>query len=339
MSFKNLHPSNLTSSTNIAFCRALFSGGLLASKHVVFITVLCVVNALSSVVASTANALVLWAIKKTPSLHNPSSALLCVLASLYLTVGVLIQPLSIISFIGLLTNNYPVYCIAGTIEYPLGIVLGGSSFVTVAAFSFDRYLALALHMRYAEIVTISRVLKCILPTTAFFLILAILGFWFAAEDWFRNTVTAVCLFVIACYIFVIPFAYYRIFAILRRHKKQIHDQTVLATRAQGCPQINISKYRRSVSAILYLLWVIILSYFPCAITIMIVWRRYTDSTKFVLRCSWAMGLLNSSINPLVYCWRIKQIRRFVVLKLRGVLRAICLLDGTVDITQVQEVSK
>ena len=30
-------------------------------------------------------------------------------------------------------------------------------------------------------------------------------------------------------------------------------------------------------------------------------------------------LLNSSINPLVYCWRMTEIRRFVVMKLRSIL--------------------
>ena len=134
------YSSNLTSPTNIAhaFCSAIFPDALLPPKHVVSSTALCVVNALSSAGASTANALVLWAIKKTPSLHNPSSALLCVLASLDLTVGVFIQPLAFIGLIGLLTDSYPVYCIMGTVGYPVGLTLGGLSFVTIAAISVDR---------------------------------------------------------------------------------------------------------------------------------------------------------------------------------------------------------
>ena len=115
------HSSNLTSPTNIAFCSAIFPDGLLPPKHIVSSTLLCVVNALSSAGASTANALVLWAIKETPSLHNPSSALLCVLVSLDLTVGVFIQPLAVIGLIALLTDSYPVYCIKGTVGYPAGL--------------------------------------------------------------------------------------------------------------------------------------------------------------------------------------------------------------------------
>ena len=122
-------------------------------------------------------------------------------------------------------------------------------------------------------------------------------------------ITATC-------IFAIPFAYCRIFAILRRHKKQIYDQTAVATRMQGFSQTNLSKYRRSVSAILYLLCAITLSYLPCLISFVIAWRRYTKSSRLVLRFTVTVLLLNCSVNPLVYCWRIKEIRWFVALKLR-----------------------
>ena len=170
-----------------------------------------------------------------------------------LTVRVFIQPLAVISLIGLLTDNYPVYCIAGTAGYPLGLPLAALSFVSIAAISFDRYLVLALHLRYAENVTVRRVIICILPVSAFLLILIMMSFWFWTEDWFRITVACVCSFITASCIFVIPFASCRIFAILRRHKKQIHDRTVVATQTQGFSQINIFKYRRSVKTIVYLL--------------------------------------------------------------------------------------
>jgi len=328
------HSSNLTSPSNIAFCSAIFPDGVLPPKRVVSLIVLCVVNALSSAGASTANALVLWAIKKTPSLHNPSSALLCVLASLDLTVGVFIQPLAVMGLIGLLTDNYPVFCITGTIGYPVGLTLGGLSFVTIAAISVDRYLALALHLRYAQIVTVSCVITCVLPIIAFLFILTIMSFWFLTKDWFRITIACVCFLVTASCIFVIPFVYCRIFAILRRHKKQIHDQTAVATRKQGCSQTNLSKYRRSVSAILYVLLAIILSYLPCLISFVIAWRYYTESSRLVLRFTGTVLLLNSFINPLVYCWRKKEIRRFVALKLRRVFGVSDLMEHVIPVEEV-----
>lgn len=142
-------------------------------------------------------ALVLWAIKKIPSLHNPSSALLCVLASPDLTAGAFIQPFAVTCLIGLLTDNYPVYCIAGTAGYSLGLSLAALSFLTIAAISFERYLALALHLIYAEIVTVRRVLICILPVSAFLLIVVMLSYWFWTEDWFRITVACVCSIITA----------------------------------------------------------------------------------------------------------------------------------------------
>ena len=198
------HSSNLTSPNKIASCNVIFPDGVLPPKHVCSSAVLCVVNALSSTGASRANTLVLWAIKKTPSLHNPSSALLCALASLDLTVGMFIQPLAVIGLIGLLTDNYPLFCITGTIGYPVGLTLGGLSFVTIAAISVDRYLALTLHLRYPEIVTVSRVITCVLPIIAFLLILMIMSFWFLTEDWFRITIACVCFLVMHQLIPAVP---------------------------------------------------------------------------------------------------------------------------------------
>jgi len=50
-------------------------------------------------------------------------------------------------------------------------------------------------------------------------------------------------------------------------------------------------------------------------------------------------LLNSSINPLVYCWRIKEIRRFVISKLRSAFVVSGLQNEAVRIRQVKPVSK
>ena len=102
------------------------------------------------------------------------------------------------------------------------------------------------------------------------------------------------------------------------HLVKYHDQTAVATRKQGFSQTNLSKYRRSVSVILYVLLAMILSYLPCLISFVIAWRHFTDSSRLVLRFTGTVLLLNSFINPLVYCWRIKAIRRFMALKLRRV---------------------
>lgn len=131
-------------------------------------------------------------------------------------------------------------------------------------------------------------------------LVAVLGFpvsiyfWFSKEDWFRKT--TICVGLILAVVITIPFSYCRIFIILRRHKKQIQNQNNLATRIQGISHINISKYRKSVLTILYVLVAIVLSYLPGGIAFMIELYFKTELSKFVFNITGTLVLFNSSIN-------------------------------------------
>ncbi len=268
--------------------------------------VICVVNILSSFTAATANFLVLWAIKKTPSLHTPSSVLLFSLALSDFATGVFVQPLFVVHSISSLTANFSVYCISGAIVYPVGVCLAFLSLLAITAISFDRYLALALHLRYAAIVTVSRVIKLILLAIIVLSPVSIYS-WFSQENWFQ--MAAICFSVVlaAVAIIAIPFSYCQIFKILRRHQKQIRNQNSVASRMHGILQVDVSKYKRSVFTILYVLGAILLSYLPCGISFVINLFLKTEVSEFTLSVGGMMVMLNSSINPLVYCWRIKEI--------------------------------
>ncbi len=102
--------------------------------------------------------------------------------------------------------------------------------------------------------------------------------------------------------------------------------------------MDISRYRKSVLTILYVLGAILLCYVPSGISHMIALFFETEVSEFLLHVGGTMVLLNSSINPLVYCWRIKEIRRFVISKLRQVFGASGLSNRAVRDNQVRPVS-
>ncbi|XP_078354481.1 adenosine receptor A3-like [Oculina patagonica] len=326
---------NLTTHVSARSCSVEFPG-YFPPKSVALTIVICVVNILSSFSAATANFLVMWAIKKTPSLHTPSSVLLFSLALSDFATGVFVQPLFVVHSISSLTANFSVYCISGAIVYPVGVCLAFVSLSAITAISFDRYLALALHLRYAAIVTVSRVIKLVLLAIIFLSPVSIYA-WFSQENWFQ--MAALCLFVIlgAVAIITIPFSYYRIFKILRRHQKQIRNQNSVASRMQGILQVDVSKYKRSVFTILYVLGAILLSYLPGGISFVINLFLKTEVSEFTLSVGGMMVMLNSSINPLVYCWRIKEIRRFVISKLRQSVGVSGLPNREVRVNQVRPV--
>ena len=307
--------------------------GYFPPKSVTLILVRCVVNILSSFTAATANFLVLWAIKRTPSLHTPSSVLLFYLAMSDFATGIFVQPLSTVHHIASLTKQFSLYCISGAIMYPVGVSLASVSFLAITAISIDRYLALALHLRYAAIVTVSRVIKFMLITLVLLFPPSIYC-WFSRDDWFGMTILVVGLSISIFCIIAIPFSYCRIFIILRRHQKQIRDQNDVAARMHGVSHMDISYYRKSVFTMLYVLGAIVLSYLPCAIIFTALFLK-VEVSEFVVSIGGMMLLLNSSINPLVYCWRITEIRRFVVSKLRRVFGVSGLPNGTVRVRQVR----
>ena len=132
--------------THVNNCPVIFPGNF-PTTSVTGTILLCVVNILSSFTATTLNVLVLWAIRKTPSLHTPSSVLLFVLALSDLATGAFVQPLLFTHLVGVYTYNFSVYCISGAILYPVGSCVVFVSFSAITAIGFDRYLALVLHLR------------------------------------------------------------------------------------------------------------------------------------------------------------------------------------------------
>ena len=329
------YPAKVGDFNNVEMCPVIFIEKLPTTSFAATI-VLSVVNIVSSFMAATANFLVLWAIKKTPSLHTPSSVPLFILALSDFATGVFVQPVMFVSQLGILTKNFSMFCISGAISFPVASSLVFVSFWQITAISFDRCLALILHLRYAVIVTVRRVIKFHL--LAFVLLFPVaIYFWFSREEWFRNTVIGLAITIGAIGVITILFSYWKIFAILRRHQKQIQNQSNIATRMHGISHMDIFKYRRSVLTILYIVSAILLSYLPCGVSHMLkfLFNDNSNAIEFVQSVGGMMVLLNSSINPLVYCWRIREIRRFVMSKLRQVFGVSDLPDRAVRVIRVQ----
>lgn len=318
------HNAETSDPTHVTSCPVIFPENFSVSNVSPTIAII-VINTLLSFTAATANFLVLWAITKTPSLHTPSSVhLFCLTLSDFVTAA-LVQPLFSAHLIGALIKNFSLYCISGAILYPVGTSFVLLSLFAITLVSFDRYLALVLHLRYATVVTVSRVIKInfLLLTPVFPLSIY---FWFSRENGFKQAVTCLGLTAFVVGIVTIPFSYFRIFIILRRHKKQIQNQNSITTRTRGILPMEITNYRKSVFTILFVLGAVVFSYFPIVIRFVMTRFSKTQLSGFTMILGGIMVFLNSSINPLVYCWRMKEIRLFVLSKLQCVLRVSVLHD-------------
>ena len=110
----------------------------------------CVLNAPLMLISILGNALVLAAIIRTPSIRSTHMIMLCSLAVSDFLVGLIAQPIYIAR--QLTKERYLNYA-----WKVIGPSLCGVSLMTITAITLDRFLALHYHMRYAALVTESRV--------------------------------------------------------------------------------------------------------------------------------------------------------------------------------------
>ena len=266
----------------------------------------CVLNAPLMLISILGNVLVLAAIIRTPSIRSASMIMLCSLAVSDLLVGLIGQPI----YIALQLN------MKDRLVYHLWRVIGPTlcevSLLTITAITVDRFLALHYHMRYATLVTKSRVKF----TLVIVWLISFLGsgfhFWnMNVHGFLVGVVTIICLIIST-------FSYIRIYLIVRRHQLQINaqQQAVQSSNAEN----NLHMVRLIRSAInTFLLYIVLIScYFPLYIILTLHgisdkdWRPEWDFASTLL-------FSNSFINPFLYCWRLRELRTAVVKTARQML--------------------
>ena len=118
---------------------------------------LCVLNAMLALSATFGNIIIIRALTKTTCALCTSKILLRGLALTDLGVGLVVQPLYISVIAEILSkdsvSSYDSECNTKIAFLVLGTFLTSASFFIVSAISFDRFLAITLHLRYREIVT------------------------------------------------------------------------------------------------------------------------------------------------------------------------------------------
>ena len=259
-----------------------------------------------SFVAIFGNTLVVKAILSSPAIYaQPASVILCSLAVSDLLVGLIIQPIYIAKE---LTGEALLQEIWNT----LGYTVCGVSLSLITAKSVDRLMAIQFHMRYSTLVTRSRVKFTI--ALIWLINLAATGVYFFDSflyDILSAILTGMCLIIST-------FAYISIYRIVRRHHFRIQSQrqAVDFTRRTN---LRTSQIIKSALNTFVFQVCMVACYFPMSIILMIyglspsygIWRREWSLAVTLL-------LINSSINPFLYYWRLRDLR----LAIKDVFEAI-----------------
>ena len=272
------------------------------------------VNIFLSITAFLGNFLILVALNKETSLHPPSKLLYRCLATTDLLVGLVSQPLAATYWISLVHEHWSLCRYARGAFYISGIALCGVSLLTLTAISVDRLLALLLGIRYRQIVTLKR--TYIIAATFWILPVGAGSISISHSRiirWYSIIVIALCSVISIA-------SYTKIFRTLRHHQAQVQDH-VQQQPSQGTA-LNMERYRKAVSSALWVQLTLVVCYAPKLIILVVkIYRKKTYSSH-VLVINGITSILtyfNSTLNPFLYCWKIKEVRQAVKQTVRQAL--------------------
>ena len=276
-----------------------------------------------AITATGSNALIIYVIWKNKALHTPSNTLLGCLAVTDLLVGSLVAPLNILAKLGEMVNNDYFYCVAGVMSSLTGYTSGTSTFLILVLISVERYLAIRLHLRYATMITINKILRVVTLLWVLVISLASFRFWDTHEVFFRPFLIMGTVFSTG----VVVFCYGNIFGHVRRHRQQIlnHATVSMNTRNKNVCIANsmnreerktIARLKNSTLTMVYILLFFFLCYFPALVyqvaAAAVRSGEHNQSLRITYRIVFTLVELNSSLNPVLYCLRITELREAVM---------------------------
>ena len=274
----------------------------------------CIFNNFLTHTSIMLNIVTIYAIYKTSAVAKTLKTLLLSLACSDVAVGLFSQPLYTFFLINWLRLDNP-SCNAKQVRTISNSLFSGASFLGVVAVSVDRFLAVHLHLRYQELVTHKRVVVVVITKWLCSAFVSSIASWglLSTRDLMES--------VVAAFSFIVTFVVYtRIYLTVRRHKNQIHSMQVQEVAHSDEIKHFIVLIKSTVS-IFYVYLLLLICYLPFFICKAVI-RIYGSSIalkQFFLYSS-TLIFLNSSLNPVIYCWKMRHVRHAIVNILRKMFR-------------------
>ena len=267
----------------------------------------CVVNAFSAYTATMSNILTIHAMTKTSSLPKRLKTLLLSLAVSDLGVGLLVQPLYIARTVNRTYSTFRAFSIITNLFSNVSLFL-------VVAISVDRFLAIHLHLRYQELVTHKRVVAVVVSIWTVSLLFSLLIFSCLN---FPTPVRVVMGFIYGVCFIISGIVYSRIYFTASHHANQIQ---VLQIQVAPNSQIeSAARKRKSAISMFYVYLVFLCCYLPeYCVGVIGSFIQSPPSTALHVTGLFSKTLvfLNSSLNPVIYGWKMRHIRHAMINVLR-----------------------
>ena len=283
--------------------------------------VACILNSILAFTAVVLNVLIIFALRKNPSLPRKTlKTLLLSMSVSDLGVGLVAQPLQIYILVGninFLSQSYvdlDHYEAVFKAYRVLAKFLTFASFFSIVALSADRFLVIRLQLRYQDAVTHKRAIAGVISFWLLSAVLPLIRFlgWFPENKIFIFFVTIqfICLIISGLF-------YFKIFLALRQHAAQV--QNVPVECEERIEAVNAARERKAAFGVFY----VYLAFVACNLPIICVNIAFRiDDERPILTYKLNLYtmvnfiLLSSCLNPLIYCWKMRRIRKAMINILR-----------------------
>ena len=266
--------------------------------------ILLITNIITSPVTSLLNGLVIIAVKTKPRFKTMSNIALACLATTDLFMGVIGQPTFIaVCIVNLQAGTSNTHCFIRQLSKAVLTVLVRASLLHLALIYLDRYIAIKHPYRYTTMVTATR----ILCSSAFAWTVALLSTAtspFLNEKLYKplNDDTIITFFCTTIITFCQIVLYYE----TRRHEKQIAAHQVSESDRE-----KFVKEKKALKLTTTVLFFLLLTYLPVVVIGILIRNTFFDSLN-AAHIAYAIAsfliLLNSLINPVIYCIRRREFR-------------------------------
>ena len=265
------------------------------------------------------NILTIHALRKTSALSKPLKTFLLSLAVSDLGVGLLGQPLHIACLVALLRSSLNAirYCLTATAVLNTVCL---SSFFSLMALSTERFIAIQKPLRYQDIVTQKRVVVVAIMIWLLSAFLAMsllfLGLYLVPVN-----IIIVCLLIIKTLFFIATtWSSYKIYLTARHQNMQIQSQVQhVSQNSDTAKTLGLRKSAKTALLIYLAFWV---CYLPRYFILIVhqIQANKSIASEILDMFSLTLVLLNSSVNPIIYCWTMRHVRHTIIKILRNIFR-------------------
>ena len=272
------------------------------------------INSFTSFAAIMLNIVAIIALRKTPSPRKPLKILLLSISVSDLCVGLLVQPLNVALHVT--DKRNPIVAPLARVHIISGTFFCTATLLGICAVSVDRFLKIHLQPRYQEIVTHRRVEAVVI---SIWVLSAVLSLSRINSEKVDRIILTIIVFITLGLLVAIAIIYVKLYVVLKHHIMQLQAININLDSQTTVAIEDTARQKKCAVAIFYLYLTLLICYLPnTCIALMVVVDAYVPASEVIL-FSDALVCLNSCLDPLIYCLKMRQVRLAAMNILRNTL--------------------